>query len=117
MNDKPLFERVAKIPPPMFEAPPPRQPAPPLVETGPLVLSLQELVGSWPEPIKSEALALNGATVTLPSSEVAAGLAKGKVAFQWGQIRAWLTPPPSAPTEASEDIQLPLPLRIVAPAF
>lgn len=119
MTDAPIFARLAKVPPPMGA---PARPASasrtsPPVETGPLVLSLQELVDSWPEPIKSEAIALNGATVALPSSEVSAGLAKGKVAFQWGQIRAWLTPPPSAPTEASEDVELPLPLRVVAPAF
>ncbi len=83
----------------------------------PLVLPITNLAEGWPEPIRSEALALNGAQVALPAGPVTAGLAKGKVSFSWGQIRAWLNPPPSAPTGAHEATELVLPLKIVAPAF
>ena len=97
------------------------KPAPPETnptsDAPPLVLPLHELTSGWPEPIKSEAAALNGVTVALPAGDICAGLAKGKVAFQWGQIRAWLTPPPDSPTQASEETELPLPLRVIAPAF
>lgn len=83
----------------------------------PLLLPIASLAEYWPEPIRSEVLALNGAEVVLPAGPVTAGLAKGKVAFNWGQIRAWLNPPPSAPTEAREATELVLPLKVVAPAF
>jgi predicted regulator of Ras-like GTPase activity (Roadblock/LC7/MglB family) len=81
------------------------------------VLPLKDLLGGWPEPIKSEAAALNGADVALPAGDVSAGLAKGKVAFQWGQLRTWIIPPPSGPSKGSEGTELLLPLRVIAPAF
>lgn len=119
--------RVA-VPPAAFVPPPPAAPshapapaasAPEPGEDGqpPLVLSLKDLLAGWPEPIKSEAAAFNGTTVSLPSSQVGVGLARGKVAFNWGQIRSWMNPPPSTPTEASDSIELLLPLRVIAPAF
>jgi predicted regulator of Ras-like GTPase activity (Roadblock/LC7/MglB family) len=117
----------ASVPPAPFVPPTPatptRPPAPveaaPPVDDGqpPLVLPLKDLVSGWPEPIKSEASTLNGTTVSLPSGQVGVGLARGKVAFNWGQIRAWMNPPPTAPTEASDSIELLLPLRVIAPAF
>jgi predicted regulator of Ras-like GTPase activity (Roadblock/LC7/MglB family) len=83
----------------------------------PLVMPIKELASAWPEPIKAEVHALNGTTVALPAGQVSAGLAKGKVAFAWGQLRGWMTPPPSTPTTADEATELQLPLRIIAPAF
>jgi predicted regulator of Ras-like GTPase activity (Roadblock/LC7/MglB family) len=116
----------AAVPPAPFVPPTPavhaRPPAPvdvPPVDDGqpPLVLPLKDLVSGWPEPIKTEASVLNGTTVSLPSGQVGVGLARGKVAFNWGQIRAWMNPPPTTPTEASDSIELLLPLRVIAPAF
>ncbi len=89
----------------------------PAAEQPPLVITLKEILGSWPEPIKSEAAALNGATVSLPSIDVASGLAKGKVAFAWGQLRSWMNPPPAKPSEGADATELVLPLRVIAPAF
>jgi hypothetical protein len=82
----------------------------------PLVMPVKDLAGAWPEPVKAEVHLLNGATVALPSGQISAGLAKGKVAFAWGQLRSWMTPPPAA-TTIPEETELQLPLRIVAPAF
>jgi predicted regulator of Ras-like GTPase activity (Roadblock/LC7/MglB family) len=101
----PLAPEAADLPPPIVDDRPP------------LVLPLQDLVANWPEPIKSEVSVLNGATVALPAGELSAGLSKGKVAFQWGQIRAWLSPAPTAPTEGDDATELSLPLRVIAPAF
>ncbi|HET6409187.1 MAG TPA: hypothetical protein VFG14_14960, partial [Chthoniobacteraceae bacterium] len=116
--------RVAVPPTPFVPPsapPPPAAPSKPLppIDDGqpPLVLPLKDLLSGWPEPIKSEASALNGTTVSLPSGQVGVGLARGKVAFNWGQIRAWMNPPPETPTEASDSIELLLPLRVIAPAF
>ena len=75
------------------------------------------LATNWPEPIKTEVAAMNGATVSLPADDVTAGLAKGRVAFSWGSLRAWTQPAPSGASAANEDTELLLPLRVVAPAF
>lgn len=102
------------------EAAPP-QPAPaapqPATDQPPLVIALKEVLANWPEPMKSEAAAHNGATVSLPAADVASGLAKGKVAFAWGQLRSWMNPPPSGPSEGADSTELVLPLRVIAPAF
>lgn len=122
----PKPERLAKAPdapaPVIAEAAPAVKPATapaPAVADGqpPLVIALKEISGSWPEPIKSEAAAGNGATVSLPAAEVSSGLAKGKVAFAWGQIRSWMNPPLSKPSEGADATELVLPLRVIAPAF
>lgn len=83
----------------------------------PLVISLGEILGSWPEPIKSEAAALNGSTVSLPAGDVAAGLQRGKIVFSWGQLRSWMNPAPGSPSQAADSTELILPLRVIAPAF
>jgi predicted regulator of Ras-like GTPase activity (Roadblock/LC7/MglB family) len=107
----------AQSPPPSPPAASPASTPPPTSDQPPLVLPLRDLLGGWPEPIKSEAAALNGADVALPADDISAGLAKGKVAFQWGQIRTWIIPPPSGASKGSDATELLLPLRIIAPAF
>lgn len=102
---------------PQEQAPAPAAPAPTAGDQPPLVIAIKELLGSWPEPIKSEAAAQNGATVALPAADVSSGLAKGKVAFAWGQLRSWMNPPPSGPSDGAEATELILPLRVIAPAF
>jgi len=83
-----------------------------------LDLKLAPLAANWPDDIRNEIAALDPATiVTLPVNDVSAGLSKGRVIFSWGQIRAWLEPSCSAPTAATEGTALPLPLKVVAPAF
>ena len=59
---------------------------------------------------------MGDAKVALPAAAITAGVAKGKVIFSWGQIRSWVTPPPT-PTQAKETTELTLPLKVVAPAF
>lgn len=83
----------------------------------PLLLSISDLAANWPEPIRSEALAMDGAQVALPTGPLTTGLARGKIAFTWGQIRSWLNPSPATPTQAQEITELVLPLKVVAPAF
>jgi predicted regulator of Ras-like GTPase activity (Roadblock/LC7/MglB family) len=82
-----------------------------------LALKLSPLAANWPDNIRAEIAALDPATtVALPVDDVTAGLAKGRVAFSWAQIHAWLEPAP-APTNADGTTALQLPLKIVAPAF
>ena len=84
----------------------------------PLILPLAALINSWPEQICGEIAALDPETkVALDSGAIAAGLARGKVTFTWGEIFAGLTPAPSEPTAVDEATVLQLPLKIVAPAF
>jgi predicted regulator of Ras-like GTPase activity (Roadblock/LC7/MglB family) len=84
---------------------------------GDLSLSVAALSGAWPQGIRDEIASLgDGLEVSLPLSEVAAGVAKGKVLFTWGQIRAGLTPALDG-TSQDESQALACPLKVVAPAF
>jgi predicted regulator of Ras-like GTPase activity (Roadblock/LC7/MglB family) len=83
----------------------------------PVLLPIAEVAASWPEPIKGEVAAMDGAILAVPANEIASGLAKGRVAFPWGKLRVWITPLPLSATEADEAIELQLPLRILAPIF
>jgi predicted regulator of Ras-like GTPase activity (Roadblock/LC7/MglB family) len=72
----------------------------------------------WPEPIREELAALNGsAHVALPTSQVTAGLARGRVTFTWGQICGWLQPALPQPSAHDAGMELTLPLKVVAPVF
>ncbi|HEV7406318.1 MAG TPA: hypothetical protein VGO11_25440 [Chthoniobacteraceae bacterium] len=84
---------------------------------GEVSLPLARLLVAWPEPVRAEAAAMHEAMVVIPAAQLAPGMAKGKVAFSWGQIRGWITPPPIGETQAREATELPLPLKVVAPAF
>ena len=82
----------------------------------PIVLRLADLAVCWTDEVRSEIAKLDGATVSLASGDVAAGLAKGKVMFTWGQLRHWIDPAPAA-GQLDPALELQLPLRVVAPAF
>ncbi len=100
--------------PPVAAAPVPRAKS----DEPPLILPLATLIQSWPAEICGEITALDPeTTVALDAGGITAGLAKGKVLFTWGEIRAGLQPPPTEPTLADENITLQLPLKVVAPAY
>jgi predicted regulator of Ras-like GTPase activity (Roadblock/LC7/MglB family) len=83
-----------------------------------LDLNLLLLSANWPDDIRQEIAGFDPATiVTLPVQDVATGLAKGRVVFSWGHIRAWLEPTSGASTAAAESTALQMPLKIVAPAY
>jgi predicted regulator of Ras-like GTPase activity (Roadblock/LC7/MglB family) len=88
-----------------------------LGDAPPLVIPLKDVIAKWPESIVSELGSIEGATVTLPAAEVGSGLAKGKVAFTWEQIRGWIQPAREHDTTNPLDLELSLPLRVLAPAF
>ena len=44
-------------------------------------------------------------------------MARGKIAFTWGQIRAWLTPSLSGTSGVDPTTEIVLPLKVIAPAF
>lgn len=83
-----------------------------------LVLPLKTICEKWPEAVLSEiANCATETTVSLPVSEVSAGMARGKINFTWGQIRAWFTPTAQGSSEVDPATEILLPLKVVAPAF
>lgn len=89
----------------------------PQEEQPPLILSLADVCSGWPGDIRAEIGKLHQPTVALPASQVAAGLAKGKVSFTWSQVRAWTTPGIPSDSGIADAMELSIPLRIIAPAF
>ncbi len=110
---------LPKVSPPLgFTKPPAAEPT--AVDAGnepPLHIELALLAETWPEPIRSEALAMTDVKVALPAGAVTGGLAKGKIAFTWGQVRSWLEPALDQPSSAPDNTELLLPLKVVAPVF
>ncbi|HEX5177632.1 MAG TPA: hypothetical protein VFV83_11405, partial [Chthoniobacteraceae bacterium] len=89
-----------------FNAPDGRTTSANLADAPPLVIPLKDVIAKWPESIVSELGAIEGATITLPAAEVGSGLAKGKVAFTWGELRAWIQPARESDTTNPSDIEL-----------
>ncbi|MGB8166576.1 MAG: roadblock/LC7 domain-containing protein [Chthoniobacteraceae bacterium] len=118
---EPKLQKLPEVEPPAVPIPvaaPPAAAAEPVRDLDSITLPLAPLSGGWPEPIRNELAALNGAArVILPKGEVSAGMARGKVIFTWGQIRTWLEPAPGAASGVDEATELTLPLKVVAPAF
>ena len=83
-----------------------------------ITVAVSSISAGWPEEIVAELGALDPATkVTLPSAELSAGLAKGKVTFLWKQIHAWLEPAASGTSAVAGETALSLPLKVIAPLF
>lgn len=109
-------------PEPLAAAAPPTVPpvAPPTIgsDSASIAVPVEPLSGAWPEAIRNEIATLNGsARVSLPKSDVTAGLARGKVIFSWGQIRSWIEPALGESSAADAATELILPLKVVAPVF
>ncbi len=92
--------------------------AAPAGANGELVISFVELAAGWPEGIRSEFSLVSGDTkLIIPAQSVGPGLQKGKVAFPWSQVRMWMRPGINTPVALADDLELVLPLKIIAPAF
>ena len=90
----------------------------PCAGKGDLVISFVELAASWPEGVRSELSLVPGDTrLVIPALAVGPGLQKGKVTFPWSQVRRWMSPAPGSPVAIRDDLELILPLKIIAPAF
>jgi len=85
----------------------------------PVILPLAPVAQAWPEEIRAalaEAIE-SGANLALPAGRISEGLAKGRVAFTWGQICELISSGAISPGSIDESTSLMIPLRIVAPAF
>jgi predicted regulator of Ras-like GTPase activity (Roadblock/LC7/MglB family) len=98
-------------------ASPAAAPAPAPLDQTPFFVSLKDVSENWPAAVRAELGTIDGAQVGLPAGEVGAGLAKGRLAFTWGRLREWITPAVESASQTSEETELQLPLRVVAPAF
>src|SRR5262249_15448315 len=73
---------------------------------------------SWPEALKKELVQLNliTAQVALPGDLIETGLKRGRIAMNWRSLRAFIQPT-SPPVSVHDNVELELPLKVVAPLF
>jgi predicted regulator of Ras-like GTPase activity (Roadblock/LC7/MglB family) len=88
------------------------EPAPPTI-----FAALWELAENWPEELKAEISqsALANVSVPLAGSLVEAGLKRGRVTMTWKQLRTLAKP--SSPASSNDNVELDLPLKVIAPLF
>ena len=107
---------MAAVPIPPAAAPAPA--APRLESVQPTIsASLWDLAENWPEELKDEISRYSLANVSVPLAGdlVEAGLKRGRVTATWKQLRTLARP--SSPASPSDNVELDLPLKIIAPLF
>jgi predicted regulator of Ras-like GTPase activity (Roadblock/LC7/MglB family) len=118
----PVAAPVAALPPEPDNGPEPEHSEPahqPEPFEGPrLILPVATLSAGWPDTVRAELAHLGSdATMALPVREIKAGLASGRIAFRWIDLRSWINPAMSPETAIDADLSLILPLKAVAPAY
>jgi predicted regulator of Ras-like GTPase activity (Roadblock/LC7/MglB family) len=112
---QPPVNRLASVPAP---APAPAPAPSHSAVSGPQIfVSLGDLCESWPENLKSEILPtpLAKANITLNGSLILSGLKRGRVTMTWKQLR--LLAQPGSPASPNDNLELELPLKVIAPLF
>ena len=96
-------------PAPVASRPEPAQPT--------IFAALWDLAEHWPEELKDEISqsALANVSVPLAGSLVEAGLKRGRVTMAWKQLRTLAKP--SSPASPNDNVELDLPLKVIAPMF
>ena len=111
----------APAPAPVYSAPVattvPAAPAAP--EQKVIYAPLSALMEKWPEALRQEIAQWNLADVrvALPWDAVAPALKRGMVRFAWRDLRSWIRPVPAATSSVHDDMELELPLKVIAPLF
>jgi len=79
--------------------------------------ALWDLAEIWPEKLRDEISqsALANVSVPLAGNVVAAGLKRGRIAMSWKQIRTLAKP--SSAASPNDNVELDLPLKVIAPLF
>jgi predicted regulator of Ras-like GTPase activity (Roadblock/LC7/MglB family) len=97
--------------------PPPAAPVPPLEAQPTFTVLLKELAENWPNEIIGEIFqaGLANVSVPLPLGLVEPGLKRGRVTMTWKDLRKLINP--NTPASPSDDLELSLPLKVIAPAF
>lgn len=88
-------------------------------ETHSLPVALTSLADEWPDAIRQEIVELNlvETHVALPLEAIEDALKRGRIAFTWKTLRAWIRPAPLPSVSAHDTAVLELPLKVVAPLF
>lgn len=99
-------------------APPAPKPAPATPEPAAILAPLAALSENWPEILRTEIaqLIFTNAQVALPVNLVESALKRGRVIFAWRNLRSWVKPMPLA-MSVHDELELELPLKVVAPLF
>ena len=123
----PALQRpVAPVPPapkPVISAAPapvptPAPVAPRLEPAQPTIFAaLWDLAEIWPEELRDEIsqTALANVSVPLTGNIVAAGLKRGRITMSWKQLR--MLAKPSSAASPNDNVELDLPLKVIAPLF
>ncbi len=109
---KPVISAApAPVPTPAPSAPRP-EPAQPTI-----FAALWDLAEIWPEELRNEIsqTALANVSVPLTGNIVAAGLKRGRITMSWKQIRTLAKP--SSAASPNDNVELDLPLKVIAPLF
>jgi predicted regulator of Ras-like GTPase activity (Roadblock/LC7/MglB family) len=74
---------------------------------------------AWPEAVRKDIVqfSLLEAQVALPLETVGLGLKQGRLAFPWKTLRSWIKPAPLPSVSAHDNVQIELPLKIIAPLY
>jgi predicted regulator of Ras-like GTPase activity (Roadblock/LC7/MglB family) len=110
---QPVRPSPAPAVPKIAAAPAPQQAPPPPA----IFASLWDLAEFWSEELKDEISRYSLADVTVPlaGSAVEAGLKRGRVTMTWRELRTLARP--SSPPSPNDQLELDLPLKVVAPLF
>jgi predicted regulator of Ras-like GTPase activity (Roadblock/LC7/MglB family) len=85
-----------------------------------LSVPVGSVTAGWPEPIRQALAGLNApdAVLLLPAAETEQALKRGRVVFPWKRLKPLVRPPlKTALSPALDEIQLELPLSVIAPLF
>jgi predicted regulator of Ras-like GTPase activity (Roadblock/LC7/MglB family) len=86
----------------------------------PLLVSITAMAEAWPEGVRREIVERNlvESKMALPFSVIGEALKKGRIAFTWKAVKAWVTPASlSASDSPNDNLIVELPLRVVAPLY
>jgi len=100
-------------------APPTPSPATQVpVEPSAISAPLAALSENWPEGLRLEIRQSNlaNAQVLLPANLIEPALKRGRITFTWRNLRPLIQPAPP-PASVHDDIELELPLNVIAPLF
>jgi len=112
----------AELPSPIRMAPasmaaPSPAPTRPTISQPTIFVTVGDLCENWPEPLKNDILRspLAHATAPLDGSIILPGLKRGRIVMPWKQLR--LLAQPSSSPSPHDNLELELPLKVIAPLF
>jgi predicted regulator of Ras-like GTPase activity (Roadblock/LC7/MglB family) len=99
----------APMPSPIAARPLPAQPT--------IFASLWDLAENWPEELRHEISSSNLANESVPlaGDAVEASLKRGRMTMTWKQLRTLAKP--SSPPSANDELELDVPMKVIAPLF